>query len=188
MFVIMSDKTKNNPISFRLSDDDLKRLEILANSFDVPKSTMATNIIENALNENLQEFQVNHISYPRPIIKKLFVELDEKQIILMIATTNSYNKEVIESTKSYHSSETILNNLKKTWKTYGCKIRITKLKDSTVIEIHHELGRNWSKITSATTSFILELLDYKINSTFVTEDWFKVEYSDLDHSIDHDLA
>jgi len=175
----MNSKPKNNPVSFRLSDDDIERLEILSNSYDLPKSTMAANIVENVLNENTQEFEVNHISYPRPIIKKLFSDLNERQIIMMIATTNNYNKGIIESTKSYCSPEKILNSLKKTWKTYGCEIRVTKLKDSIVLEIHHELERNWSKITSATTSFILELLEYEIKNTFVTDDWFKIEYSDI---------
>lgn len=173
----MSDKVKTNPVSFRLSDEDLEKLEILSNSYDIPKSTMATNIIENVLNENMQEFEVNHISYPRPVIKKLFSELTEKQIILMIVNTNAYNKGLIESARRYCSPGKILNGLKKNWKSYGCEIRTTRVEDMTVLEIHHELEKNWSKITSATTSFILELLDYKIKNTFVTEDWFKIGYT-----------
>lgn len=175
----MSDKAKNNPVSFRLSNDDIERLEILSNSYDIPKSTMAANIVENVLNENMQEFEVNHISYPRPIIKKLFSELNARQIILMVATTNNYNKGIIESTKRYCSSEKILNGLKKTWKGYGCEIRVTRLDSTIVLEIHHELEKNWSKITSSTTSYILELLEYEIMNTFVTDDWFKIEYRDL---------
>lgn len=172
----MSDKPKNNLVSFRLSDEDMEKLQILSNSYDLPKSTMAANIVANVLNENMQEFEVNHISYPRPIIKKLFSELIEKQVISMIVNTNAYNKGIIESAKRYCSREKILSGLKKTWKTYGCEIRTTKFDQMIVLEIHHELEKNWSKITSATTSFILELLDYKIKSTFVAEDWFKIEY------------
>jgi len=172
----MSEKPKNNPVSFRLSDEDIEKLEILSNSYDLPKSTMAANIVENVLNENMQEFEVNHISYPRPVIKKLFSDMTDKQIISMIANTNGYNKGLIVSTKRYSSPEKILNGLRKTWKTYGCEIRTTKFDQIIVLEIHHELEKNWSRITSATTSFILELLDYKIKSTFVTDDWFKIEY------------
>ena len=172
----MSEKPKNNLVSFRLSDEDIEKLEILSNSYDLPKSTMAANIVENVLNENMQEFEVNHISYPRPIIKKLFRDMNEKQIISIIVNTNAYNKELIESAKSYCSPEKILNGLKKTWKTYGCEIRTTKFNDSVVLEIHHELEKNWSTVTSSTTSFILELLDYKIKNTFVADDWFKIEY------------
>ena len=174
----MSEKTKKNLVSVRLTDEDLGKLELLANSLNIPKGTMATNIVENVLNENKQEFEVNHISYPRPVIKKLFSDMIEKQIISMIVNTNAYNKGLIESAKSYCSPEKILNGLKKTWKTYGCEIRTTKFDKSTVLEIHHELEKNWSTITSSTTSFILELLDYKIKNTFVADDWFKIEYSD----------
>lgn len=172
----MSEKPKNNPVSFRLSDDDIERLEILASTYNLPKSTMAANIVENVLNENMQEFEVNHISYPRPIIKKLFTTLDEKQIVIMIANTNRYNKEIIESAKKYCTPEKILSGLKKTWRSYGCEIRTSRFDNIVVLEIHHELERNWSKITSATTSFIVESLGYKIKSTFVTDDWFKIEY------------
>jgi len=173
----MSDKTKKNLVSVRLTDEDLGKLELLANSLNILKGTMATNIVENTLNENNQEFEINHICYPRPIIKKLFNELEEKQIILMVAHTNNYNRELIVSAKKYCTPEKILNDLKKTWKKYGCEIKTTRYDDVIVLEIHHELDKNWSKITSATTSFILELLDYKIKSTFVSEDWFKIEYS-----------
>lgn len=172
----MSDKAKDNPVSFRLSDGDMEKLQILSNSYDIPRSTMASNIVENVLNENMQEFEVNHISYPRPVIKKLFSEMHEKQVMSMIVNTNAYNKGLIESAKSYCSPEKILNGLKKTWKKYGCEIRTTKFNDSIVLEIHHELEKNWSTITSSTTSFILELLDYKIKNTFVADDWFKIQY------------
>lgn len=172
----MSDKPKKNLVSIRLTDEDLEKLEMLSDSNSMPKGTMATSIVENALNENNQEFEINHICYPRPIIKKLFRELEEKQIILMVVNTNNYNKDLIVSAKRYCTPQKILNELKKTWKKYGFKIRTTKFEDVIVLEIHHELDKNWSKVTSATTSFILELLDYKIKSTFVSEDWFKIEY------------
>lgn len=179
----MSDETKSNLVSFRLSDNDLERLEILANSENLPKSTMAANIVKSFLNENISEFEVNHISYPRPIIEKLFSELTDKQIILMVITTNNYNKEIIESTKSYHTSQEILNSLMKTWKTYGCEVREIKLRHSVILEIHHELERNWSKITSATTSYILELLEYEIKNTFVADGWFKIEYKIIEDTL-----
>jgi len=175
----MSENSKKNLISFRLSDDNIEKLEMLADTYRLAKSTMAANIVENALNDNTREFEINHICYPRPIIKKLFTDLNEQQIILMIMTTNEYNKEIIESTKSYCSPIKILSGLKQTWKKYGCETRETKLDNTTVIEIHHELDRNWSKITSATTSFILELLGYKIKNTFVTDNWFKIEYDNM---------
>jgi len=174
----MSDRTKKNLVSVRLTDEDLGKLELLANSLNIPKGTMATNIVENVLNENNEEFEINNICYPRPIIKKLFNELEEKQIVLMVAHTNNYNKELIVSAKKYCNPEKILNDLKKTWKKYGCAIRTVRFDDVIILEIHHELDKNWSKITSATTSFILELLDYQIKSTFVSDDWFKIEYFD----------
>jgi len=172
----MSEKAKNNNISIRLNDDDLEKLENLSSSFDIQKSTMAANIIENVLNENMQEFEINNISYPRPIIKKLFSMQTEKQIILMIAHNNQYNKAIIESAKHLSSNYDIFNSLKKSWKRCGCEIRTITVESKKVLEVHHEMEKNWSVFSCATTSFMLEILDNKIEYTKVEEDWFKIVY------------
>lgn len=175
----MSEKPKDNSISFRLNDEDYERLEILANSRDIAKSTMASQIIENVLNENNQEFVINHISYPRPVMKKIFTDLTEKQIILTIAHANKYNKEMIETAMRTCSQTKILNILKKQWKSYGCEIKNSTSNEKKTLEIHHELEKNWSLVTCASTCFILELLNKKIKHTSVYDDWFQIEYTQL---------
>lgn len=174
----MSEKPKSNNISIRLNDEELENLEILASSFDIQKSTMAANIVSNVLNENYQEFEINNIPYPRPVIKKLFTIQTKEQIILMVANNNQYNKKIIESAKRNSTNVKILNTLKKGWKRAGCEIRSISIESKKVLEIHHEMERNWSTFTCATTSYILEVLGYKIENTIVDEDWFKIEYSE----------
>ena len=172
----MSDKPKTNNVSIRLTDEDLKKLEFISSSFNIQKSTMAANIVSNVLNENMQEFEINNIPYPRPVIKKLFSMQTEQQIILLIAHNNQYNKGIIESAKHHSENYEILNKLKKGWKRSGCEIRTVSLDRKQILEIHHEMERNWSTFTCATTSFILEILDNKIEHTKVEDDWFKIEY------------
>ena len=172
----MSEKAKTNNVSIRLNDEDLKKLEFISSSFNIQKSTMAANIVSNVLNENMQEFEINNISYPRPVIKKLFSMQTDQQIIIMIAHNNQYNKGIIESAKHHSSNYEILNKLKKGWKRAGCEIRTVSFDNKQVLEIHHEMEKKWSVFTCTTTSFILEILDNEIKYTKVEDDWFKIEY------------
>lgn len=172
----MDDKIKSNSISIRLNDENLEKLEILSASYDSQKSTMAANIVSNVLNENMHEFEINHIHYPRPVIKKLFSLQDDNQLILIIALNNQYNKGVIQAAKRHSPNYKILNTLKKSWKRVGCEIRDVNIESKKILEVHHEMEKNWSTFTCATTSYILEILGYKIYFTMVEEDWFKIEY------------
>jgi len=178
----MKEQSKDNIVTFRLNDVDLEKLDALAASYESQRGTMLTNIIENVLNENMQEFAINHISYPRPIIKKLFTILEKKQRMILVPDMNKYNKGVIESTMRVFPNCKILNILKKSWKSFGCEVREITVDDRKILEIHHELERNWSEVTSSTTSYILELLDNKIIHTIVEDDWFKIEYSPNDQA------
>ena len=172
----MSEQTKNKNITFRLNDDNNEKLENLASSHDVQKSTMAANIVASALSENMEEFLINHISYSRPVTKKIFSCLSEPQVMVIISDMNEYNKGVIESSKHQYSTQQILNFLKKWFKKSGCEVSIMVIGECKVVVIHHEMELNWSKITCNTSSYILELLGNKIEKTFVEKDWFKIEY------------
>lgn len=176
--VSMNDKSKIHNISIRLNDEFNEKLENYANSHDSQKSTVAADIIVNALNENLEELMVNHISYPRPVMKKLFSRLNEDQLRLIIADFNHYNKGILKSASQDHSSQHILDLLRKWFRRSGCEVRFSSFDCKKILEIHHELEKNWSIVTCATTSFILGILDYKIELTFVDDNWFKIEYSE----------
>lgn len=173
----MSENTKDNSITFRLNDADNEKLEAVSNSYTVKKSNMVTQIVENFLNENNQQFEINCMSYPRPIMKKLLTTLTEAQKITMIADMNNYNIEIIQSSKRVLTNEEIFDILKKNWKRCGCEVRVASFDKVRVLEIHHEMEKNWSIITCSTTTFILELLDNIIKNTTVTDNWFKIEFT-----------
>lgn len=172
----MNEKSKTHNISFRLNDDLNEKLENYANSLDSQKSTVAADIITKELNENLEEMMVNHISYPRPVIKRIFSRLDENQLSLIIADFNNYNRGILDSAKQDFSEQQIFTLLKKWFRRSGCEVKFTSLDEKKILEIHHELEKNWSTITCATTSFVLDVLGCNISYTFVAEDWFKIEY------------
>lgn len=173
----MDEKSKNNNISFRLSDENNEKLENYAKSYDSQKSTIAANFVINALHDNLEDITTNHISFPRPVIKKMFSLLSEDQLKLIIADFNMYNKELIESALHDHSSSQILNLCKKWFKRSGCEVKFTSFDKKKTLVIHHELEKNWSIIACAITSFILDVLGFDVNFTSVSSDWFKIEYS-----------
>ncbi len=172
----MSEKIKNQPISFRLNEENNEKLQDLADSNGIQKSTMTANIVVNVLNENLEELLINHISYPRPIIKKLFTMLTPAQVDLVISDLNEYNKGIIESAKQLYPTYRIINLMRKWMKRSGCEVSITTFKLKKVLEVHHEMEKNWSIVTCTTTAYILQLLDNQIERTFVDENWFKIEY------------
>jgi len=168
--------SKNNNISFRLSDENNDKLQNLADMQDSQKSTVASNIVTRYLNENIEELIINHISYPRPVIKKLFTLLNEDQIIKLISELNNYNNGIIKSARQNNSSNKILSLLRKWLKSSGCEVHLSLYGKQHNIEIHHEMEKNWSVVTCATITYILEILDCKIKRTFVEDSWFKIEY------------
>jgi len=172
----LSDKIKNNPISFRLNDEQIKRLDEIADSHDIQRSTMASNIIVNYLNDSIDELLINHISYPRPIMKKLFSTLDKNQLNYIIIQNNEYNQGIIKSALQTYPPEKILEFIKKWFKKSGCEVNITSFRLVKSLEIHHELEENWSILTCATMVFILGELDFEVRRTFIENDWFKIEY------------
>lgn len=174
----MSEDTKNNPISLRLNDENHTKLENMASKYFLQKSTMASDIIVNVLNENLQELIINHISYPRPILKKIFSMMDKIELTKIIAHTNEYNKGIIETAMYLNSKESIIKILKKWMQKSGCEVNLSSSHSKNVLEVHHEMEKNWSIVTCATTSFIFEVLGYKILRTFPDKDWFKLEYTE----------
>lgn len=169
-------KNRIHNISLRLSDEELKQLESVSESHGIAKSTMATNIIVNALMENLDEFLINHISYPRPILKKLFSLLDNDQINQMIMDINEYNQGIIQSSLHTNTPKKIINLLKKWMKKSGCEVSETTFQLVKILEVHHELEKNWSTITCVTMAFIIGELGFEIKRTFTAENWFKIEY------------
>lgn len=150
----------------------------MAVTYNVQKSTMAGNIILNVLNENLQDLIINHISYPRPITKKLFSMLDETQVNQLIMDLNEYNKDIIESAMHFHSSAKILDMVKTWLKSSGCEVNISSTQLKNVFEVHHEMEKNWSVVMCTTIASTLELLKNRIDRTFAAENWFKIEFSE----------
>jgi len=175
----MSEKAKINNISFRLNDQDYEKLEFLSNSYDTPIGTLAARLITNVLNENMEELTVNHISFPKPVLKKLFASFDEKQIITLITDTNNYNTSVVKSLQRDITTDKIMGILHKLWRNFGYVVKATTFDEKRSLEIHHEMGKKWSSVVCATTSYTLELLQNKIIHTMVEEDWFKIEYTEL---------
>ena len=173
----MSENSKKNMITFRLNDENNSKLENMANTYNVQKSTMAGNIIINVLNENLQDLIINHISYPRPITKKLFSMLTETQVDQLILDLNEYNKDIIESAMDFHPSVKIIEMLKTWLKNSGCEISISSTQFKNVFEVHHEMEKNWSVVMCTTIAFTLELLKNEITRTFAADSWFKIEFT-----------
>lgn len=174
----MAENPKKNMIAIRLNNENFSKLENMAITCNVQKSTMAGNIIINVLNENLQDLIINHISYPRPITKKLFSMLNETQIDKLIMDLNEYNKDIIESVMHFHSPGKIIDMLKTWLKNSGCEINISSMHMKNVFEVHHEMEKNWSDVMCITIAFTLELLKKKVTRTFAAENWFKIEFSD----------
>jgi len=168
--------SKSNNISFRLSDENNDKLQNLADMQDSQKSTVASTIVTSFLNENMEDLIINHISYPRPVIKKLFTSLSEEQIINLISEFNGYNKGIIKSARHNNSSTKILILLRKWLKSCGCEVHLSSYGKQQNIEIHHEMEKNWSVVTCTTITYILEILGYKIKRSFVEDSWFKIEY------------
>ena len=51
------------------------------------------------------------------------------------------------------------------------------LKPIRILEVHHEMGINWSHFTCETISYTLTLLDYKILKKHdKNKNWFIIEY------------
>lgn len=171
-----NNKSKTHNISFRLNNEINEKLESYANSHGSQKSTIAANIVINALNENLEDLMINHISYPRPVVKKIFSRLNDDQLKLVIADFDNYNKGILKSAMQDYTPQQILNLLKKSFRRSGCEVKLSSFSEKKVLEIHHELERNWSVVTCATTSFVLGVLGYDVRLTFVDDNWFKIEY------------
>lgn len=167
---------KKHSISFRLNDEHNEKLENLANSGNIQKSTMASNLIIDMLNENVEELLINHISYPRPVIKKLFSLLTESQMTEILSDFNQYNTGIIKCAMQKYPNEKIFNLLNRWFRRSGCEVNCSSFNNKKYLEIHHELEKNWSIVTCASTSYILEVLGNEVTRTFVETDWFRIEY------------
>lgn len=174
----MSAKKKSELISFRLTEENNEKLVNIANSFDLDKSTMAASIIVNYLNDNWNLHLVNVICYPRPIVKRIVSTYTKEQINDVTLDIIQYNKEIIKSLKVSYSNDKIFSIFKKWLKTSGCEVITTSINLKKILDVHHEMEKNWSEITCITFTNILELLDKKIEITFIGADWFKIIFTD----------
>ena len=172
----MTGKDKLKGVSFRLTEENNEKLINIANSFDMEKSTMAASIIVNYLNDNWDAHIVNVIAYPRPIVKRIVALYNREQIEYVIKDIIQYNKDMIASLKNSYTNEKIFGIYKKWLRQSGCEVLTTSSNLKQILEIHHEMERNWSEITCVTFADILQSLDKKIERTFVSNDWFKIEY------------
>lgn len=174
----MSDKSKHKGISFRLTEENNEKLENIANSFDIEKSTMAANIVVNYLNDNWNAHLVNVICYPRPIVKRIVSTYNGEQINEVIKDITQYNKEMIESLKDSYTNDRIFRIFKKWLRNSGCEVITTSVNFKKILEVHHEMNKNWSEITCVTFANILMLLEKEIMRTFVSDDWFKIVFTE----------
>lgn len=173
----MNEDIKNIGTTFRLTKNQDRDLENIAKSFGIGKSTLATNIIIKYLNDDWETLLINHISYPRPVTKKIFSLLDKSQIAQVINYMTEYNYSLIESSKNEYSNEKIINTFKEWMKHSGCEVSIRSFNLKNIIEVHHEMERNWSEVTCVSIAKILDQLDNNIIRTFIDDNWFKIEFS-----------
>lgn len=175
----MSDQNHKHSISFRLNDENLKKLELMAKTQGISKSELTRKIIEDKLTSSTSNTINNDIPYPRPILKTIFDILDESQKQIIILEINNYYDPFTKSEKFYHTPEQIVMLIAKWLQNAGCEVNVINFKLNKILTVHHEMNSNWSEITCVTVAHALQTLGYKIVRTFSEKNWFKVEFSEV---------
>lgn len=176
--VIMIDQNHRHNVNFRLNDENMKKLELLAESKEISKSELARKIIVDKLNDSLNEMLQNVVPYPQPLIKKIFDTLDESQKDNIILEFNHYYQPLVESAKFVQTPHEIVMLMNKWLKNAGCKVNLRNFKFHQIMDIHHFMGKTWSEVTCVTIAYGLSNLGYQIVRTFSEETWFKIEFTE----------
>ena len=175
----MSDQNHKHSISFRLNDENMKKLELMAETQEVSKSELARKIIEDKLSSSTSSTINNVIPYPRPILRTIFDMLDDKEKQKLILEINGYYDPFTTAEKFYHTSEQIAMLIAKWLQNAGCEVNVINFKLNKILTVHHEMNDNWSEITCVTVAHTLQTLDYTIVRTFSEKTWFKIEFSEV---------